>query len=593
MPNVIEAIAYFSIAATFASYIYDFLFLLIGIGSIHSQKRFFMRFQSVEHLPTIAILVPCFDEEKSISRSIAFLRRIRYPGLQIIMINDGSRDQTLFHMIKELDLKPIHAKSQGNIQTAPLKQIYNSSCGRFTVIDKENGGKADSLNAGINLADAELVTCVDADTLIHENALLRLVTPFLDDPRVIAVGGNVRIKNGSEEAADFPSRLRAPKKLLPRLQAVEYIRSINIARNALAKLNSNLIISGAFGVFKTQMLRELSGYEKMSKGEDFELVMRLHLAMLEKGLPYRIGQVYFADAFTDGPESIRELSSQRKRWQIGFISTLRAHAGKILRFPKAPAAFFALPYLVFFELILPILQLVSYVVIPLLVILRMIGSRFLVLAAAAAVFNACINIGFLTADFHYHSFYSSREKAKLYWTALCEPFFYHQLNCYWKFTGTVECLLKVFVKAAWRPLRGENAREISRVNENFKQINNWDRGLEIGTNHTSLYSERIIILSLEGQFKPADIDRFRMLVDYYRKKKRQRFIIEMKDLVELSSEALAFILKLSRELKGCNGGLVILQPNQKINDELRISNAKKEIHVVQHYAKAIQELKFG
>jgi len=592
MQNLIQAIAYISIAATAISYLFDFIFLLIGIAAIHRQKIFFMRHASAGSPPTMAVLVPCFNEEKSIVKSIAFLRRIRYPGLQVIMINDGSRDQTLACMVKELGLKPVHAKPLGTIPTAKLREIYRSTCGRFTVIDKENGGKADSLNAGINLAETELVTCVDADTLIHENALARLVAPFIEDPRIIAVGGNVRIKNGSEAASDFPSRLRAPKKLLPRLQAVEYVRSINIARNALSRLNANLIISGAFGVFQTRLLRELSGYEKMSKGEDFELVMRLHLAMLEKGRPYRIGQVYFADAFTDGPESIRELASQRKRWQVGFISTLRAHAAKLLRFPKSPAAFFALPYLLFFELLAPLFQLVSYVVLPLLFVFQILELRFLVLTAAAAAFNACINTGFLAVDFHYHSFYGGREKARLYCAALCEPFFYHQLNCYWKFSGAVESLRKVFIKAAWRPPRGQNAKEAPREREAVERINTWDCGLEIGTNHTSLYRERIIILSLVGQFKPADIDRFRMLVEYYRKKNRQRFILEMKELEELSTAALAFILKLSRELKGGNGGLVILQPHQKIRDELRISNAKKEIQVVQHYADAIQGLQF-
>jgi cellulose synthase/poly-beta-1,6-N-acetylglucosamine synthase-like glycosyltransferase/anti-anti-sigma regulatory factor len=592
MQDLISTIAYFSIAATAISYLFDFFFLLIGIAAIHRQKSFFMRHASAANPPTMAVLVPCFNEEKSIVNSIAYLRRIRYPGLQVIMINDGSRDRTLERMARELGLKPVHAKPIGTIQTAKLREIYRSDCGRFIVIDKENGGKADSLNAGINLAETELVTCVDADTLIHENALMRLVAPFIDDSRIVAVGGNVRIKNGSEAVKDFPSRLVAPKKILPRLQAVEYVRSINIARNAFSSLNANLIISGAFGVFKTQLLRELSGYEKMSKGEDFELVMRLHLALLSQGRPYLIGQVYFADAFTDGPESIHELASQRKRWQIGFISTLRAHAGKLLRFPRSPAALFALPYLMFFELLAPLFQLVSYVVLPLLVILRILNLRFLVLAAAAAAFNALINTGFLAVDFHHHSFYSGGEKTKLFGAALCEPFFYHQLNCYWKFAGAVESLRKVFIKAAWRPPRGQNAKEIPRERIAAERINHWDQGLEIGTNHTSLYRERIIIISLVGQFKPADIDRFRTLIAYYRKKNRQRFILEMKELNELSTAALEFIFELNRELKSDNGGLVILQPDQKIRDELRISNAKKEIQVVLHYADAIQELQF-
>jgi cellulose synthase/poly-beta-1,6-N-acetylglucosamine synthase-like glycosyltransferase len=592
MSPLIVAIAYFSIAAASLSYCCDFFFLLLGIRSIRKQKRLFMRRELNGRLPTVAILVPCFNEEKSILRSIAFLRRIRYPGLQIILVNDGSADLTFARMAEELGLKPIHAKSLGAIPTARLREVYRSACGRFTVIDKENGGKADSLNAGINFAEAELVTCVDADTLIQENALQRLVSPFLDDPRVIAVGGNVRIKNGSEKTGLFPARLLAPKKFLPRLQALEYIRSIGIVRNALSSLNANLIISGAFGIFRTRLLRELSGYEKMSKGEDFELVMRLHLSMLEKGLPYRIGQVYFADAFTDGPESMRELSAQRKRWQIGFISTLRAHAGKMFRFPLAPAAFFALPYLVFFELLLPLLQLLSYLVVPLLFALQLLGARFLALVVLAAAFNAGINASFLAADFHFNSFYPGGEKAKLFLAALGEPFFYHQLNCYWKFAGTIDCLRMVFVKAAWKPPRGQDTREAPRDREPAGRINVWDRGLKIGTNHTSLYRERIVIFSLAGHFKPADIDDFRILVDYCRKKNRQHFILEMKDLAELSTEALAFVLKLARVLKGCKGGLVILQPNQRIGDELRISNAKKEIPVFHHYADAIQELQF-
>jgi anti-anti-sigma factor len=151
----------------------------------------------------------------------------------------------------------------------------------------------------------------------------------------------------------------------------------------------------------------------------------------------------------------------------------------------------------------------------------------------------------------------------------------------------------VFVKAAWKPPRGQSTRENPKDRESSGRINPWDRGLKVSTNHTSLYRERIVIIALEGHFKPADIADFRMLVEYYRKKKRQRFILEMKDLAELSTEALAFVLKLARELNGRNGRLVILKPSQKISDELRISNAKKEIKVFHHYADAIQELCFG
>lgn len=579
-----------------ATYSLDLLFSLVGLLAIkvrmHKNRK---RDYPDEAYPSLNIIVPCYNEEKAISRTIKALREIDYPKLTITIVNDGSSDKTFEILEKELNLESCLVDPVSTIPTEEIKDIYASSCNTFVVIDKINGGKADSLNTGINFSNSDLVCCVDADTIIKKEALKEIVKPFIyDKKKVVAAGGNVRIKNDSDRLKNFPLRLRSPKKMIATFQVIEYIRSINVARNALAVINGNLIISGAFGVFKTDILREIGGYEKFSKGEDFELITRIHFHMLKKKKPYKIPQVYSADSFTDAPERYRELKSQRKRWQVGLVSTLRAHFSKFFRFPFRAITFFSMPYFIIFEIISPIAQVLTYFLIPVLWLLNVIDSRYLILLLITIAYSCVINLLFLVIDFSLSSYYRFSDKLDLILTSFAEPFFYHQLNCYWKILGTVDSLKNVFVRAAWTPPRNvADFRSVMVDSSDPLVTPGSKKGLRFVSDHKSLSKERIIILALLGSFTVPDIEDFEKVIKYYKKKKRKKIILELKNLQNMSSEALSVIIKYARELRRRKGGIVVINPNDKIEDELKISNAVKEIKIFKNFSDARKELLYG
>jgi anti-anti-sigma factor len=592
--NYVEIFVIAGLVYTVIAYSIDLMFSLLGVLSIRSQRKKY-KFGQMDRarFPSLNILIPCFNEEKSIQKGIRFLQEIDYPNLKIIIINDGSRDRTLDILRQKLSVSEIPLQYQAHIPTQTVRRMYRGSDSRFLVVDKVNGGKADTLNTGINLSDSELVCCVDADTLIKADALKKVVMPFLADRRVVASGGSVRIKNDSEQLSFFPNRLQSPYKLISTLQVIEYIRSINVARNSLSLLNANLIISGAFGVFKTGILREIGGYEKFSKGEDLELLTRIHFHMLKQKKRYRIAQVYQADSFTNAPESFRELKSQRKRWQVGLVSTLRTHFFKFFRYPLASITFFSMPYYILFEIISPIVQLFIILAIPILTLLKLIPLHYLLLLLISMIYNSVINVFFLLLDFSFSSYYDTADKLKLISTSLVEPFFYHQLNCYWKLLGTIEYMKKVFVRAAWTPPRGDREYK-SQLGKMSVLLNpESEKGLEMVADYKSLYRDQIVIIALSGSFESSDIVEFQNLVDYFRKKKRKRIILELKELENISSDALSMMIQLCNKLKREKGGLVVLNPQRKIEDEFKISNVIKEIKICKNYSNAIKEVKYG
>jgi anti-anti-sigma factor len=592
--SVAEILVIVGLIYTVVAYTVDLLFSVLGIFSIKNQRKKFKTWGNYHGVyPSLNIVIPCFNEEKTIEKGIDFLKDLEYPNLKITILNDGSKDRTLDILKQKLTLRQAPLSYHPHIPTQTVKSMFVSSEGEFLVVDKFNGGKADTLNAGINLCESDLVCCVDADTIIKKDALKRMVLPFLHDRRVVAAGGSVRIKNDSESLGNFPEQLRVPEKILPALQAMEYIRSINIARNALSIMNANLIISGAFGIFRTDILKQIGGYEKFSKGEDLELLTRIHFFMLQQKKPYRISQVYSADAFTQAPDTYRELKSQRKRWQVGLVSTLRTHFLKFFKYPFSPITLFSLPYYILFEVISPVLQLLVTLSIPFLVFFRVIHINYLILLLVSVIYNAMINTFFLMLDFGFSPYYRVTDKLKLISSSLMEPFFYHQLNCFWKLLGTLEYLKKVFVRAAWTPPRGDKGYQSQIGKMSLFLGHSREKGLEMVADYKSLYHDAIVILSLSGSFETSDIPEFERLVRYLHSKNRKKIILEFQSLEEISSDALAMLVQLSMKLKKEQGALVVIHARERIEDEFKISNAIKAIKVFKNYSDAIKEVKYG
>ncbi len=309
--------------------------------------------------PGVSIVVPAFDEEVGIVDAVRALLALRYPRFQVLVVSDGSTDATLERLSEAFSLEPFPRVYVPSIPTQPVRAILRSrSEPRLLVVDKENGGKADALNCGINLADEELVCSVDADAILDRDALLHSCRPFVDDPeRVVAAGGIVRIGNGCRIDRGHVDAIELPGSRLASIQVVEYLRAFLAARSGWSRMNALLIISGAFGIFRRDLLRAVGGYSTQTVGEDGELVVRLHRAMLERRRPYRITFVPEPVCWTEGPETLGQLRRQRTRWHRGLAEILWTHRRMICNPRYGRVGMLALPVLVALELLGPLVEL--------------------------------------------------------------------------------------------------------------------------------------------------------------------------------------------------------------------------------------------
>ena len=304
-------------------FVIDFTYLFLLVVALREillylRKNRFVNYQHIlqsEFATPISILAPAYNEETNIIESIQSLMMLNYAKYEIVVINDGSKDGTLKKLIDFFQLKKLSYVYNVSIPTKPVHGIYRSplpAYNRLVVIDKENGGKADALNAGINVAKYPLVCSIDADSLLEQDALLKVVKPFLENPRrMVATGGIVRIVNGCTVERGNVTDIRLSKKWIPTFQVVEYLRAFLSGRMGWTAMNGLLVISGAFGLFRKSALIEVGGYNTNTVGEDMELVVRLHKFMHREKRDYRIGFVPDPVCWTEAPESVRNLSRQR------------------------------------------------------------------------------------------------------------------------------------------------------------------------------------------------------------------------------------------------------------------------------------------
>jgi cellulose synthase/poly-beta-1,6-N-acetylglucosamine synthase-like glycosyltransferase len=336
--------------------------------------------------PVISILAPAHNEERTVSESVRSLLTLRYPSLEVVVVNDGSSDGTLEALVRDFDLVEIHAAPiRRRIQTRPIRRLYRSRrTPALVVVDKENGGKADALNAGLLVASGELACAIDADTIVEPDALQRMVRPFLLDDRVVAAGGTLRVANGCEVTVGRVTRERAPRRFLPGVQAVEYLRAFLAGRVGWNRLGGNLIISGAFGLFRREPMIAAGGYRHDTVGEDMELVVRMRRLAHERGAPERIVFVPDPVAWTEVPRRLRVLARQRDRWHRGLADVVERHRGIVLNPRYGAMGLVVAPYFVFVELLAPAVELVGLAALALGLAIGVVNVPFAVMFTIVA-----------------------------------------------------------------------------------------------------------------------------------------------------------------------------------------------------------------
>jgi len=400
--------------------------------------------------PPITIIVPAHNEEASIRVEVRNLLELDYPELEIVVVNDGSDDGTLDEMREEFRLRPVRSVYVASLKSAPVRGLYRSGVdARLLVIDKEPAGsKADAINAGLNAATSPYVCIVDADSVLERDALLRIMVPVLADPkRVVAVGGIIRVLNGSEIAKGNLRRARLPRKSIEIIQVIEYLRAFLIGREAWSQGNMLMVISGAFGVFRTDLVRAVGGYRPNAIGEDFDVVARLHKHLLEKRAEYRIHFVPDPMCWTEVPSDLKSLSRQRARWQKGLLDVLWMTRAMLFRPRYGRIGFFALPYLWVFEFAAPVIEILGIATIVLAAVLGVLSRAFfLQFLLFGYAFATVISIGsVLQEEITYKRYNDWQDVVRLVSYCFFEHFPYRQMHMFWRLQGI------------WQYLRGDNA----------------------------------------------------------------------------------------------------------------------------------------
>lgn len=396
------------------------------------------------YAPPISVIVPAYNEEATIAASVRSFLSLRYPVFEVIVVNDGSKDRTVEILLEEFDLRESDQPLRMQLETRPIRSVYASPSERLTLVDKDNGGKADALNTGICAANYPLVCCIDADIILEEDALLRVARPMIESKKVVAVGGIVRVANGCEVDSGRVVAVKTPRAALPNFQVVEYLRSFLAGRTGWSVLNSLLIISGAFGVFRREDVISVGGYLHDTVGEDMEIVTRMHRMLRENDRDYRISFVPDPVAWTEVPTTLRVLRRQRDRWHRGLIDTLIRHRKMLFNPRYGMVGTLAMPYFLLFELLGPVVELFGYIALVLGLALGILNFEF-----AIAFFVAAVALGTLLSvaavfleELRMRRYPRWEDVVKLTFYGVIENFGYRQLVTFWRVMAIVSFLRK-------------------------------------------------------------------------------------------------------------------------------------------------------
>jgi len=435
--NIVYILNYTFLIFAFLIITSYFVLSLISIVAIVSymRKNSFTSYNKIETspiVPSISLIAPAYNEELNICENIRSLLSIHYANIEIIIVNDGSIDQSLQKMIDEYELVPVNIFYDEKIKSKEIRNIYkskNNDLNKLTVIDKVNGGKADALNAGINYSKNELIACIDVDCVLAEDALIKMVKPFLEstNKKIIAVGGSVRIANDCKIIKGKLIRTHLSKKILPKIQILEYIRAFLLGRMGWGHLEGLLLISGAFGLFDKKTVIDCGGYNTKTVGEDMELVVRMRRYMYDKKIPY--SAVYIPDplCWTEVPDNYKTIINQRNRWTRGTIETLWIHR-KLFFNPKYKIlGMVSFPFWFFFEWLAPIVEFIGIIYVLFLMYFGMFYYEFsLILLLAVYSFAVLYSaMAILIEELTYHQYFKISSILKLFAASLIEPIIYH------------------------------------------------------------------------------------------------------------------------------------------------------------------------
>jgi cellulose synthase/poly-beta-1,6-N-acetylglucosamine synthase-like glycosyltransferase len=442
-------------------FVNGFYLVLIGLSS--REVRRYSRITAMTEHPGIfsttfykpvSVIVPAHNEAATIVHTVSSVLAVQYPELEVIVVNDGSTDSTLAELIASFDLVPSPGQVTCEVQCQAIRGIYESfTYPGLRVVDKEQGGKADALNAGINASTFPLVCNIDADSIIDIRSMVQITRPFLEDHRVVAVGGVVMPANGCDIDNGEVRQVGLSKSRLAVFQTVEYLRAFLFGRLGWSRLNSLLIVSGAFAIFRRTALVEVGGYCTDTVGEDMELVLRIHRVYAEKKKPYRI--IFLPDpiCWTQAPEDLKSLGRQRRRWHRGLAESLVKNRQLCLNPKYGGVGMVGYPFFVVCELLSPVVELFGYVIVVVAIAARAISWQFgIAITLSAILLGTVMSMSALLLEAKaFRKYPRVRDTLRLALHAVLEGFGYRQLHSFWRCMGLVDYLRK---PTSWgHPLR--------------------------------------------------------------------------------------------------------------------------------------------
>jgi cellulose synthase/poly-beta-1,6-N-acetylglucosamine synthase-like glycosyltransferase len=446
---------------------YTFVLILGMVRTYFRQKDLkiedFSRVLRSESLPEICFLIPMYNEAASITRTLQSICHLTYRYKAVIAINDGSSDETMEVLKRDFALLPIPLFYAQPLSTAEVLGVYRSKTHpEIVVIDKAHRGKFDALNAGLNACSHSFFIVADADSFIDDRCFETLIRPLMADTETIAIGATIRIRNGCTLQFNRIDTRGFPDRYLSGMQGTEYLRSF-LMRQGWDWVGGNFLIAGAFSVFSTAVIQQLGGFSD-NVGEDVEIILRIHRAMKESQLPYKI--VYLPDpvSWTEGPSTFKSLGAQRTRWHFGLLQAIWAHKRAYCRPRYGLFGFVIYPFMIWGEALEPLIEGLGYLYIAITFYLGLLNIPFFVLflflSFGFTFFYSVICL--LIEELSFKTYSSWRSLSLLLASCLVENIGYRQLNLFWKLRGFIR-FFKEFPKVR------RESRRIDQLVKDFKE----------------------------------------------------------------------------------------------------------------------------
>ena len=438
--RIVLAVNYFSlfyVVTVSTIYLVQLIFASFGLRKYVRSLRYidYRRFLDSEHMVPISLLVPAYNESATIVDSVKNLLSLDFPEYELIVINDGSKDNTLALLIEAFALIPFPQPYKKSLPTEEIVEVYRSGKDiRLIVLDKKNGGKADALNAGVNVSSYPVVVTIDADSILEKSSLIKIIYSFVSDPTCVAVGGIVRVGSGCEIVDGQLREIGLSKNPIVALQTTEYLRAFLTGRLGFDVMGMLLIISGAFGAFQKNALIEVGGYSRHCVGEDMELVIKLHKMMHQKKRKYSVRFLPDPICWTQPPEHLSDLKKQRKRWHVGLIDSLLRHKDMVFRPKYGRIGMICLPYYWIFELAGPVIETFGYLFIPISFLLGVVNVWFMIsFFLVAVLYGTILSVGALLLEENtFRKYPDLRQLLHLFFFSFVDNFGYRQINTVYK-----------------------------------------------------------------------------------------------------------------------------------------------------------------